>query len=54
MIMAGEELPPLPHLTARDRFFTIQNFEQLALAQKKQSCPEPSHRVEIIFIFQDF
>jgi len=36
MIMAGEELPPLPHLTARDRFFTIQNFEQLALAQKNR------------------
>jgi len=53
MIMAEEELPSLPPLTARHWFFIIQIFEQLSCPEK-QSCQETFHCVEIFFIFQDF
>ena len=53
MIMAGEELPFLPPLTARHWFYSIQIFEQLSCPEK-QSCSETFHCVEIFFIFQHY
>jgi len=51
MIMLGEELPSLPPLTARHKFFIIQIFEQLS-CYEKQSCPETFHCVEIFLSFR--
>jgi len=53
MNMLREELPSLPPLTARHRFFIIQIFEQLSCSVK-QRCHEIFHCSEIFLSFRNF